>query len=201
MYLTVFKIDMHEPSKALFCVYDQYKTHQWITGLLHQSRKDGKVLHRIMKDGDYAYLYIQTEKPFPTEAAEKDGFTLVRRTDLTTETDSLEDGSYVYVDILSVPSKRTEGKARYLKERTEINDWFVEKMQSKGMEPESCKYSISKEEDVEFYKEGKYNHLSTYAISGIIRIADKELFKQTVEKGFYRNKCWGTELVLFKALA
>ena len=199
MFITVFKIDMTQLSYALECVFNHYKMHQWIAGVQHKSRSSASTLYKIITNENTmtAFLYVQSKDVFEAGDAEKDGFVFVKQINVYEMLETVQEGNRIYVHILSVPFRRNKNKAIYLNDEKEIAKWVFEKLRKNGMVPASGECRLSKEKDIEFEKGGRV-HLSSYSVSGIVTVENKELFKKGVENGFCRNKCWGAGMILFK---
>lgn len=193
MYLTVFKMTRHSilESNDVLDIYSSNTMHRWLMGRQETSRKEGKVLYRIMETANEIYLYIQSKDRFNRYGVEKRGLVFVKEFDLTT---LIKEGVFDF-DVQTFPNQARGDYRVFLKDATERAEWLINQFAQHGMKvfqlTEYKKTTIKFDKDVQ-------RDIPTVSFRGKVQITDIAKAEDVVFNGFGRLKNYGCGLILLK---
>lgn len=165
----------------------------------------GDILY-IKPDKTADTLILQTDMPVERETAERFGYGIVSRTDLSETMESVKNGCFVALGAKYAPTKTDAGtgKKRSIREPEGRREWLLRKMEDAGLE--MVGFSELDEDHILFsHKKGPFDRKNAEFINGfhyriLARVVDRDKFEKNVRSGIGRGKAYGCGLTLFRVI-
>lgn len=99
------------------------------------------------------------------------------------------------IKINSVKKNFESGKRYPVKGIENLNNWFKKKMYRDGIEIKEELLEIVPLNSVKFEKEGNQIVISATTFKGVLKVIDRDKFRESFKKGFGKNKAFGFGLL------
>ena len=203
MYLSRIHLDVRNVN-ARKCMTDCQSMHRSILKMFHCSRQMGDVLYRW--DAGRSVVYIQSQNP-PDAQAVPAGVQLDGTRDIAELEGRIEAGRRYPFDLLAVPAKKVamEGtknsRRRLLRTPGERMDWLRRKGEQHGFE---LIHAVEAEQVSSYGKHAKENggsmHVASVRFQGLLRVTDKERFRNAWRHGIGPGRAYGNGMLLLRGL-
>lgn len=200
MYLSELELDITSPSvrQALRNCHDMHKN---IMKAFGQSRRDARVLYRVMKTDARIAIYVQSETEPQWNLIAANGYFCTRIQDISALLDKFTDGSLLRFSVLACPSKKMRGDGRnsrrvLLKTADERMEWLKRQGDKHGFLVLEAYEAASHEKVFGIRKPSGEFFLSGVPFEGILRIADADTFRKDFPCGIGAEKAYGFGLLM-----
>ncbi len=201
MYLTRIKMPLHS-RKTIEYLRNSQRMHQLVTRLFDSKQASGHILYRANVSSDNVMVYTYSD--FPISVLD-DEVQITGEKDITDLVESFEDGMVMNFDLLTYPYKKVKqadkknSQRRGLKTYDERLNWLNRKARQNGFEILNVNESSNRHVyGVHLNEKGGSMHINAYEYQGVLRITDKELFKNAMHNGIGSGKAYGLGMMLVK---
>ena len=173
----------------------RYELHRDIQSMFHSTREAKNVLYRIIERDRGYRLYIYSSDRADIKSA-KSGMKYIG--DAVMPDIIKKFGNRCGIDMLVVPTKKTNGKVRGINNRSERLNWIKRKASENGFTFCECEECGKETLKVNQHSGQMIFDIYAYEYRGEIEIYNIEKFKYCVEHGLGRFKAYGAGLVMLR---
>lgn len=201
MYLSKIEVNPYHPVAAN-ALHDQGYMHRQLQAAFESARSEYNVLYRLMNISEKPILYVQSDIVPNWNKLATRGFTLIDIRNTQEIVNNIQDNNIYRFEVKAYPSKKKatairsrDGHIReYLYDEEKQIEWIKKEAKKAGFELLEAYNKRSGTETVS-RKTGDYKLKGTI-YQGILRVTDKESFKQAYRKGIGPEKAYGFGLLL-----